>query len=227
MTLSDTITAQDFHRPYIVTEFGPRGHWEVAKTAWGMPIEDTSTQKADFILHGYDRAIAHKPQCLGSYVFLWGQKQEKTHTWYGLFLPGGAHLGGVDVMQYLWTGKWPAHRAPVLEGGISVTPEKQADQPTSGVFLPGSRLLCSIEAKDLDGDPMTVKWDVRPDVANNRSDGGDFEPATSPIPGVILQQTGHSALIQAPKGPADYRIFVYVYNQFNGAATANVSIRVR
>ncbi len=119
MTLPETIAAQGFRRPYIVTEFGPRGHWEVAKTSWGMPIEDTSTQKAAFILKGYEHAIANRPQCLGSYVFLWGQKQEKTHTWYGLFLPDGAHLGGVDAMQFLWTGKWAAHRAPVIDGGIT------------------------------------------------------------------------------------------------------------
>lgn len=227
ISLPETIAAQGFRRPYIVTEFGPRGHWEVAKTAWGMPIEDTSTQKAKLIEQGYEHAIANHPQCLGSYVFLWGQKQEKTQTWYGLFLPDGAHVGGVDVMQYLWTGNWPAHRVPVIDGNILAKPEDSDSETAEDVFRPGARIVCSIKTSDPDGDRLTTKWELRPDVANNPSSGGDFEPSTAPISGAIERENGQSAVIRVPNTPGDYRIFVYVYNQYKGAATANLPIEVK
>ncbi len=227
MTLPETIAEQGFDRPYIVTEFGPRGHWEVAKTSWGMPIEDTSTQKAEFIVKGYEHAIANRPQCLGSYVFLWGQKQEKTHTWYGLFLPDGAHLGGVDAMQFLWTGKWPVHRAPVIDGTVIAKAKGAGDASAGNVFPAGSQILCSIAARDLDADPITIKWDVRPDVANNPSNGGDFEPAAAPIAHSVEHQANQSAVIRLPETPGAYRIFVYVYNQHNGAATANLAVETK
>ncbi len=215
--LPENIAEQGFRRPYIVTEFGPRGHWEVAKTAWGMPIEDTSSQKAALIAKGYEHAIANQPQCLGSYVFLWGHKQEKTQTWYGLFLEDGAHVAGVETMQHLWTGKWPEHRAPIIEGVLTAQPQD--------VVHPGARIICSIKTTDPDGDPITVKWELRPDVANNKSNGGDFEPPAAPIEGAVEQQNGTSAVIRVPQNPGDYRVFAYVYNHYRAAATANLPIR--
>ena len=94
-------------KPYIITEFGPRGYWEVDKTDWGLPIEDTSTEKAQVYAKGYTAAIDEKANCLGSYVFLWGNKQEKTHTWFNLFLEDGTPTEIVDTMTLLWTGEWP------------------------------------------------------------------------------------------------------------------------
>ncbi len=227
VSLPETIATQGFRRPYIVTEFGPRGHWEVAKTAWGMPIEDTSTQKAELIAKGYEHAIAHQPQCLGSYVFLWGQKQEKTQTWYGLFLPDGSHVGGVDTMHHLWTGEWPPHRAPVIDGTIVATAKDNNGERAPGVFSPGASIVCSIKSSDPDGDPTTVKWELRPDVANNPSSGGDFEPPAEPISAAVEQQQGTSTVIHVPGTPGDYRIFVYVYNQYKAVATANLPIEAK
>ena len=51
-------------------------------------------------------------QVIGSYVFLWGQKQERTHTWFGLLMDTGETTESVDVMQFLWTGDWPVNRSP-------------------------------------------------------------------------------------------------------------------
>ena len=48
----------------------------------------------------------NREQIVGNYVFLWGQKQERTPTWYGLFTPEGEATESVDVMTYLWTGAW-------------------------------------------------------------------------------------------------------------------------
>jgi hypothetical protein len=117
MSLPESVAKQGWKRPWLVTEYGPRGHWEVPKTAWGLPIEDSSTEKADLYLRAYRHAVTGQPACLGSYVFLWGQKQEKTHTWYGMFLPEGNRLGAVDAMTMAWTGQWPTNRCPQIGPG--------------------------------------------------------------------------------------------------------------
>ena len=99
--------------PYMVTEWGPTGHWEGLQTEWKMPIEETSSEKAAVYKSRYEYSVERdRKQCLGSYVFLWGQKQERTPTWYGLFTEKGEESEVLDVMQFLWTGNWPANQAP-------------------------------------------------------------------------------------------------------------------
>lgn len=102
-------------KPYIVTEWGATGHWEVEQTKWGAPIENNSKVKANFYLERYQTAIESQvEQCLGSYVFLWGQKQERTPTWYGLFMEDGNETESIDVMHYIWNKEWPENRSPFL-----------------------------------------------------------------------------------------------------------------
>ena len=54
------------------------------------------------------------PNCLGSYLFLWGSKQEETHTWFSFFDDEGRESPLVGLMQELWTGRQPANQAPVV-----------------------------------------------------------------------------------------------------------------
>ena len=100
---------------FVVSEWGATGHWEVARTDWGRPIEQTSHEKALAYQERYEKVIASNPeQCIGSFVFLWGQKQERTPTWYGLFLESGENTESIDVMQYVWTGTWPTSPSIVM-----------------------------------------------------------------------------------------------------------------
>jgi hypothetical protein len=227
LTLPADVKRQGWTRPYVVTEFGPHGHWQVSKTAWDVPIEETSSEKAEFYIKAYRRAVAGQPQCLGSYAFLWGSKQEKTHTWYGMFLPDGSPTGAIDAMTYLWSGRWPANRSPVIGPGKI----KLMYQDVEEVDLPdipaGTRLLCEVDASDPEGGPLTIKWDLRKDVADNPSAGGDREEASPPIEGAVVSSEGKRATIAPPLAPGHYRIFVYVYDSQGAAATANLPIRVR
>lgn len=118
--------------PYVVTEWGPTGHWESPTTRWGAPIEDDSTRKALLLEQRYRSYIASDTrQGLGSFVFLWGDKQERTPTWYGLFLPSGEATPSVDTLQLLWTGQWPASRAPAVSATHAGWPTRHRQRAPS------------------------------------------------------------------------------------------------
>ncbi len=228
LTVPETLAREGWTKPYIVTEFGPRGHWEVAKTPWGLPIEDNSTQKADFYLKAYQHTVAGQQQCLGSYVFLWGQKQEKTHTWYGMFLPEGNRTASVDALSYAWTGKWPTDRCPRIgPEAVKLVQGTAATDDGSRVYPPGAQLVATVDVTDPESKPLTIRWDVRRDVSDAPQTGGDREESTPPLAGAIVGEAGTRATIKLPEVPGNYRIFVYAFDPAGNAATANVPVRVK
>ncbi len=92
VTLPEVVARQGSNPAWLVTEFGPRGHWEVPKRAWGLPIEDSSAEKAGPLPEGLSRRESPKSWVPGLLCVPLGQKQEKTHTWYGMFLREGNRL---------------------------------------------------------------------------------------------------------------------------------------
>ncbi len=227
MKLPEEIAQEGWTRPYVVTEFGPRGHWQVPKTPWGMPIEDDAEAKADFYRRAYEHSVAGQPACLGSYVFYWAHKQEKTHTWYGMFMPDGSRTPAIDTMTFLWSGSWPVNRCPRLGPGKLHVTGPDGDAPARpGVFVPGARLACVVDVSDPDGDRLRITWELRPDVADNPKVGGDWEPAVEPLPDVVIatEQEGRRAEIQLPATPGKYRLFVYAHDDCGNATTANMPL---
>ncbi len=224
LRLPEELARQGWKRPYVVTEFGPRGHWQVPKTAWGMPLEDTSTEKAAFYRRAYRHAVADRPQCLGSYTFHWSQHHEKTHTWYGIFLPDGSPTEAVDAMTEMWTGKPPADRCPIIGSGRIRFLSGKPDTLAPGVFIAGSEVTCEVDASDPEGKPLRIEWDLRLDVADNPNVGGDREEPVQPIAGAVVRTEGASAVVKLPSEPGCYRLFVYARDPAGNAATANVPI---
>ena len=104
-----------WEKPYIITEWGVNGPFEAKVNSWGAKIEPTNGNKAKQRLNRYKNFIEKdKEKCLGSYCFLWGQKQESTATWHWMYLSNGNSTEAVDVMQYCWKGEWPEKRAPSI-----------------------------------------------------------------------------------------------------------------
>ncbi|MDX1509192.1 MAG: glycoside hydrolase family 2 TIM barrel-domain containing protein, partial [Woeseiaceae bacterium] len=117
-------------KPYVITEFGPAGPWEMPTTDWGAPFEQTSTQKAEAYRRTYQQAVLDNPgMALGAYAFLWGSKMEGTSTWFGMLLDDGSRLAALDVMSELWTGNKPADLAPAIEP-VTVDTETVVDPGT-------------------------------------------------------------------------------------------------
>jgi hypothetical protein len=100
--LPERIEALGFTAPFMITEWGTVGYWEVEQTEWGAPIEVTSSQKADIFRRAYTGILQPlEGQLLGSYAFYWGQKQERTPTWFGLLTERDERTESIDVLQYL------------------------------------------------------------------------------------------------------------------------------
>jgi hypothetical protein len=208
--------------PYIVTEWGATGHWEVGKTGWDAPIENDSTTKADFYLKRYEAVIRpDQRQCLGSYVFLWGQKQERTPTWYGVFLISGEETAAVDVMHYLWNGVRPANRSPRLGGAW--LEGKTAHQNVR--LKAGQASTAKVEVRDEDNDPLTYRWEIMEESTDLKT-GGDSESKPKTLTGLIDDPKQGEITLKAPARPGAYRLFVYAFDGQGHAAHANIPFHV-
>ena len=203
-------------KPYVITEFGPPGTWEVGKNSWDTAPELSSTEKAARYRETYQKTILDKPLSLGSYAFTWGNKQEATATWFGLLLADGTRLGAVDALSELWTGKPVPNHAPKiaglkLEGGERVQPN--------------STIKVALNPTDAEGDPLKVEWVLQHDPVHNNT-GGATEDAPTIYPDAIVKSDARSAEIKLPTRGGAYRVFAFVRDDHNGAAVANVPLFV-
>ena len=221
------LEASDWEAPLFVTEWGAIGHWEVPQTDWGAPIEQNSSEKAANYLRSHEIAIGSNPQqIMGSYVFLWGQKQERTPTWYGVFLEDGTETEAVDVMHHIWNGEWPGNRSPSVEGVF--LDERIAND--SVVLASGADYEAWIRAADPDGDALTYRWEIMRE-SEATQEGGDLEEVPERIDGLIgdpgAGDPGSASIrVTAPPEPGAYRLFAYVYDGQGNAGHANIPFYV-
>jgi hypothetical protein len=209
--------------PYMVTEWGAIGHWEVGRARWGAPLEQNSSDKAANYQKSWDVAIApYRDQVIGAYVFLWGQKQERTPTWYGMLLEDGSKTEAVDVMQRIWTGAWPANRSPQVRA-LRLDGKKAEKNIT---LKAGKAYAAEVEASDPEGDNLAYTWLVMRESGAKQT-GGDREDIPDTIAGAIEAGSGPEAKLRAPSEPGPYRLFVYVHDGQGSAGHANIPFLVK
>lgn len=206
---------------YMVTEWGATGHWEVPKTEWGAPIEENSTLKANNYLKRYKSGIeSDSLQCIGSYVFLWGNKQERTPTWYGIYLENGKETESVDVMHFIWNNKWPENRSPQIKA-YSLDGKTAYE---SVKLEAGKSYLAYLKVLDSENDSMSYSWEILPESVAIQ-DGGDVENRPKNIVFETVSQNNGSLAFIAPVS-GEYRLFVYADDGNGHGATANIPFKV-
>ena len=199
-------------RPWMVTEWGPRGFWEQPKNKSGSPMEQTSSEKAAFIRRGYDEVILKAEGCLGSYIFVWGWKFEATATWFGMHTHDGKTTETLDVMEGKWSGKVPSNRAPSVQTIKGL--------PASSI-APGTSFRAQSVASDPEGDPLTWQWAVLRETLSAKL------TKPTPLKDVIISTTENRAEVKAPNKAGDYRLYLWVSDGKGHAATANVPFTVK
>ncbi|MBR4995115.1 MAG: hypothetical protein IKY82_03540 [Alistipes sp.] len=226
--VKDMVAESDYKGPYMITEWGPTGWWETSSTAWKAPIEQTSEQKRQVYEERYNNAILGDKRCLGSFVFLWGQKEERTPTWFSMFVEGrvkGLPLKGektpmVEAMQRVWTGVEPEQTAPVVTG-IKVNGLAPVESP---VVAKGKSFRVEVAAKDREEENLTYIWEVLYE-ATKLGFGGSYEPrperygevftTTEPVADITIDVEGN------------FRVYAYVADGTGFVSTVNSPVQVQ
>ena len=207
-----------WRKPFVLGEFGPPGYWQVQRTPWGAAIEPSSREKAASY-YAMQKLVEEEcgEFCLGSFCFYWGQKQETTSTWFGMFLKTGEKLPPVDAMCRAWTDMWPSNRCPRI--GKIRTDLREA------VVEPGRLSVVRVDVSDPEGDDLQIEWVVHEESRDIRV-GGDRELEPPSIPESIVHTEGTQAVIRAPAKSGPYRLFVIVRDGQGAACVENVCFRV-
>lgn len=205
-------------KPYMITEWGPNGHWESPTTDWGIPIEQTSTEKAKSYKERYEMIFEDSEDCLGSYVFLWGFKQETTSSWYGLFLKDGTQTSVMDILIEKWSGKKPDNLAPDLNS-FTIN-SKNAYQSVK--VDKRTQMEVEIDAFDPNNDKLSYHIEIVPESTDTKA-GGDYEEAPTAVFQKIYSTNKFN--VKAPSKSGSYRLFVVIKDGEKGA-TANIPFLV-
>ncbi|TAE27331.1 MAG: hypothetical protein EAZ91_16335 [Cytophagales bacterium] len=207
--------------PYIISEYGAQAYWETPTAPWGAPDEPNSEQKRAFVHQFYPKHIGSRPaNCLGAYLFYWGTKQEESHTWFSVFDEQGRETPLVEQMQELWGGGKPTNRSPVLQT-ILIDGKPALRQVFRASDKPHQ---VQVLAQDPDGDSLTYAWEIKLRAARTADYVGTPRP---PVAGLFQNSATSTTEFRLPRQPGAYRLFVYVYDNHNHVATANVSFMVQ
>lgn len=219
--------APAYTKPYLITEWGPQGHWESPRAPWGRPVEADSAAKSATYRRNADLIASFAPRCFGSYVFLWGQKQERTPTWYSMFVENRGDLGlqaeacpTIDIMTAVWSGRDPTLRAPTFRGARI----DGASAPAWLTLRPQQRVRVDLAADDADGDALRVVWEVlrEPTQLGN---GGSFEGRPQTVAGAVTPISAGSGSLALAE-PGEYRLFAYILDGSGRVATWNLPLLV-
>lgn len=194
----------DSLRPYIVSEFGPRGYWDphYNRTLNGARIEDSEIEKAEWYKEQWRNYVsAYKGYNIGGYAYCWHDRMEGSYTWFGLTDYRGRPKRSYFALKEIWTRQKQ-----------NTLPEFQIKRPA--VLLPGKQY--TFEATTNTGrKDLRYEWLLLKDEYLARVDNIKYEPGEP------------SAMVKIPTQPSAYRLYLFVSDQQNNVTTTSVPIPVK
>jgi hypothetical protein len=212
-----------FEKPVLISEWAPKGYWNAPVTAWSAPLEWNSEEKVNAYRQIYTQYLQPDSRLLlGSCIFIWGQKQEQTHTWFSLFSEQGKPLSIVDEMALLWTGAYPPNRAPAIEA-ILIDGQRQEKD----TYLDTERQYqAKVVAHDPENDSLVYSWEITREYKRGDLTGGDREVRPPALPHLLQQQDSTKLWFKAPAQPGAYRLYAYVSDPAEKVAAFNLPFYV-
>jgi hypothetical protein len=197
--------AGGYTKPYILTEGGPAGEWEVPDDVNGVPTEPSDVAKRDGYRNAWNCLMSHTGVALGGTLFHYGTEQDFGGVWFNL-VPGNEKRLSYYSVASAFGGGPPANTPPVIS---SMSLSRTTDVPAGGTFT------VDVVAADPDGDP--ISYDVR---LNSKyiDNAGALVPASF---------TGSDPFtVTAPQGLGVWKVYVFARDGRGNVGIETRSFRV-
>ncbi|MFE7074840.1 discoidin domain-containing protein [Streptomyces sp. NPDC057620] len=198
-----------YTKPYIVTESGPPGEWEVPDDANGVPQEPTDQAKAAGYTRAWGCVTGHRGVALGATMFHYGTEYDFGGIWFNL-LPAGQKRLSYYAVKRAYGADTSRDNTPPVVYGLSV-------EGDAGKVQAGRDLTLAVGASDPDGDAISYE------VLDN-SMYVDRSGQLTPRPHTDLG--GGRLRVTAPDRPGVWKIYVKATDGRGNVGVETRSIRV-
>ncbi|QEU72196.1 coagulation factor 5/8 type domain protein [Streptomyces nitrosporeus] len=146
-----------YDKPYLITEGGPAGEWEVPDDPNGVPDEPTDVQKAEGYTKAWDCVTGHRGVALGATFFHYGTEHDFGGIWFNL-VPDGLKRLSYYALKKAYSGSTAGDNTPPVITGMTVTPASAAPA--------GREFTVRAGIRDPDGDRITPRIYLSGNYAN-------------------------------------------------------------
>ncbi|ROS31309.1 discoidin domain-containing protein [Cellulomonas sp. PhB150] len=198
--------AGDYGKPYLITEGGPTGEWEVPDDANGVPVEPTDVQKAAGYTKAWKAVTDHPGQALGATLFHYGVEKDMGGVWLNVLTGGEKRLGYYAVAKAYGGSAADDNSSPVIS---SMT------VPTGSVVA-GSTFEVSAAASDPDGDAITYEIDL----------SGSYATGDKSLKKATYSGTAGTFTVTAPTTAGAWKVYVLARDGRGNVGIETRSVKV-
>ncbi|MCX5609678.1 discoidin domain-containing protein [Streptomyces sp. NBC_00047] len=200
-----------YTKPYLITETGPAGEWEVPDDANGVPLEPGDQAKADGYTHAWNCVTGHSGVALGATVFHYGTEYDFGGHWFNL-TPAGERRTAYYAVKRAYGGN---------TAGDNLPPTVQVPAVADPAAVPaGKEVTIQAPATDPEGDPLSyeVLWSGR------YADGGGGGGGLVSVPSTHLG--GGTLTAAAPARTGVWKLYVKVKDGRGNVGVEQRSVKV-
>jgi hypothetical protein len=206
--LPEELSKMGVDKPYVITEFGVRGEWEIEEDQNGVKPEPTDKEKYDVIITGYNEWIQPKPNSLGVFIFQYANDDRHVAPWLL------THFKGMTRPQYwaireAYTGKKPENNVPFID----------LFQLMNNEMNSGTWVDVKLDASDKEGEELAVNF-----YYNQRT--GSRKRRDQLVPLDFRGNLSDGFEIQLPQVNGGIKVYAMVNDTFNNVGIATTSISV-